>query len=83
MTAVVWCARRMPNILIINVIRVFSALHAVSTEITHSVISAAWISECEIDIPVYVFASFLKIRLQLLQLIFEPVPEVRSLGTQW
>lgn len=82
MTGAVQCARRVPNVLIINAIRVISALHGVAALIPHSAIYAAWISECEIDIPVYVVAGFLKISLQLLQFIFEAMREVRSLGAQ-
>jgi hypothetical protein len=46
------------------------------------VTTGAGISECEIDIAIYVFASFLKISLQLHKLILKTMPEVRSLGSQ-
>ena len=72
----------MPNILIINAIRASSATNSVAEEITHSVNSGAWISECEIDVAIYIFASFLKISLQLHKLILKTMFEVRCLGSQ-
>ncbi len=82
MTDAVQCARRMPNVLIINVIRVSSATNSVAGEITHSVNPGAWISECEIDVAIYIFASLLKISLQLHKLILKTMLEVRGLGSQ-
>ena len=82
MTGAVQCARPIPNILIINAIRVSSATNGVAGEITHSVNSGAWISECEIDVAIYVFASFLKISLQLHKLILKTMLEVCGLGSQ-
>jgi len=82
MTGTAWVARKYPNILIINVIRVIQGINGVTEKPPPCVTTGAGISECEIDVAVYIFAGFLEVSLQLHKLIFQAVREIRGLGAQ-